>query len=94
VATTSSTSSSTVPDCGFYPPNQVPIGSYQDSCGACQVTGCILSCRCGPAFVDPELCRFDPGDFDCEDTSLDLAQCPDSAAIDNEDGTLVCRPSS
>jgi hypothetical protein len=61
--------------CGF-PPDQLPPGSYLDSCESCTVTGTLLTCNCRR--IDGEL----------QLAQKDFATC--DAPLANTDGVLTC----
>jgi len=65
----------------------VPGGSYSDSCAACSVSACVLSCRCADADTNPRNCPDR-----CNPTSLDLTGCDLNQDIGNQNGVLTCVP--
>jgi hypothetical protein len=68
------------PECGAFPPNTLPAGSYQLTCTNCSVSGCVLGCQC----------RRINGTFNS--TSLDLGGCAFGPDIPNLNGVLTCTP--
>ena len=63
--------------CG-YSPNEVPDGSFDNSCESCSVSAGSLSCQC-----------FDLGG-QLQSTSVDLTNCDADQDISNQDGALRC----
>jgi len=68
------------PECGAFPPNTLPAGSYQLTCTNCSASGCVLGCQCR---------RIDGS---ANSTSLDLGGCAFGPDISNLNGVLTCTP--
>jgi hypothetical protein len=76
--------------CGEFPTSGLPVGTYQDSCGACSVSDCVLRCRCTDRFQSADLCVRDPENELCHSTRLRLNSCDASQDISNQGGSLTC----
>lgn len=65
------------PECGW-PADQMPPGSYDQTCQNCSVSGTDLTCDCR---------RIGGGDIE---TSIDFADCDPEEDLSNIDGNLRC----